>query len=180
MAEHTDSAAGAAAESGATGMPQLDFATFPNQIFWLVVTLVAVYFLLSRVAIPMIRDTMEDRDKVVSTDLEAAAELKAKAAEAEKAYEKALADARAEAGRIADEARAEIQKQIDEANRKADAEIAARTAESQKRIEEIRESATASVEEIAREIGYLVAENVLPGVADQEAIDSAVKSQVRR
>jgi hypothetical protein len=33
---------------GGPGMPQLDFSTFPNQIFWLVVTLIAIYFILTR------------------------------------------------------------------------------------------------------------------------------------
>jgi F-type H+-transporting ATPase subunit b len=31
-----------------------DFSTFPNQIFWLVVTLVVIYLILSRVALPRI------------------------------------------------------------------------------------------------------------------------------
>ena len=38
-------------EHAETGMPQLDFGIFPNLIFWLVVALLALYFVLSRVAI---------------------------------------------------------------------------------------------------------------------------------
>ena len=41
-------------EASAPGMPQLDFSTFSNQIFWLIVTLVAIYFILSRLALPRI------------------------------------------------------------------------------------------------------------------------------
>ena len=37
-----------------TGMPQLDPAIFPNLIFWLVLALLALYFILSRVALPRI------------------------------------------------------------------------------------------------------------------------------
>jgi F-type H+-transporting ATPase subunit b len=42
------------AEHGAeaAGMPQLEFSTFPNQIFWLVIALIAIYLILSRVALP--------------------------------------------------------------------------------------------------------------------------------
>ena len=32
------------------GMPQLDFSTWPNLIFWLVVSLAGLYFILTRVA----------------------------------------------------------------------------------------------------------------------------------
>ena len=56
MATETNEAAGQMAEHGAeaAGMPQLDFATFPNQIFWLLVTLVVIYLILSRVVLPRV------------------------------------------------------------------------------------------------------------------------------
>ena len=38
----------------AIGMPQLCIDWFGNQIFWLIVALVAIYFILSRVALPRI------------------------------------------------------------------------------------------------------------------------------
>ena len=87
-------AAGHAAE--AVGMPQLDFSTFPNQIFWLVVALVAIYFILTKIALPRIEGILADRHAAISNDVAAAEELKAKVRDAEAAYEKALADARAE------------------------------------------------------------------------------------
>ncbi|MBT6506768.1 MAG: F0F1 ATP synthase subunit B', partial [Marinovum sp.] len=51
MASNTTEAAGHAADASAPGMPQLDFSTFGNQIFWLVVTLVVIYLILSRIAL---------------------------------------------------------------------------------------------------------------------------------
>ncbi|MEO0945240.1 MAG: F0F1 ATP synthase subunit B', partial [Pseudomonadota bacterium] len=99
MATETDAAK--AAESG--GLPQLDFSTFANQIFWLVVTLVVIYLVLSKIALPRIASVLAERQGTITNDIAAAEELKQKAAEAEEAYEKALSDARAEAGRIAAE-----------------------------------------------------------------------------
>jgi len=43
-----------AATDATPGMPQLDFSTFANQIFWLVVALIAIYLILTRVALPRI------------------------------------------------------------------------------------------------------------------------------
>ena len=108
----------------AIGMPQLCFDWFPNQIFWLVITLVVIFLVLSRVALPRIAAILAERQGTITNDLAAAEDLKAKAVEAEEAYNKALADARAEAQRIAAEARAEIQADLDDAIAKADAEIA--------------------------------------------------------
>lgn len=154
MATETHDAAQAAAEAGhaaaeSAGMPQLDFSTFPNQIFWLVVTLVVIYLILSRVALPRIGGILAERKGAITSDLTAAEELKAKAEEAEKAYQKALADARAEAQRIAAETRAEIQAELHAAMEQADAQIAAKAAESEKAIAEIRASALESIEAVA-------------------------------
>ena len=162
----------------AVGMPQLDVSTWPNQIFWLIVALVAIFMILTRVALPRITSVLAERNGTITNDIAAAEELKAKAAEAEEAYKKALADARSEAQKIAAEARAEIQAEVDTATEKADAEIAARTAESQKRIAEIRDSATQSVETVAKDIaGDIVA--ALGRSADREALDTAVDMQLK-
>ena len=96
-------AAGHAAEK--VGMPQLDFATYPNQIFWLVVALIAIYLILSRVALPRIGGILADRQGAITNDIAAAEDLKQKAVEAEAAYGKALTDGRSEASRIVAEAR---------------------------------------------------------------------------
>ncbi|NSX53484.1 F0F1 ATP synthase subunit B' [Parasulfitobacter algicola] len=141
-----------ATESGATeaaGMPQLDFSTFPNQIFWLVVTLVVIYLILSRIALPRIGAVLAERQGTITNDIAAAEELKLKAHEAEAAYNKALADARTEAQKIVAETKAEIQAELDVAIAKADAEIAAKTAESEKAIAEIRETAMDSIKAVA-------------------------------
>ena len=90
----------AEAVAEAPGMPQLDFTTFPNQMFWLVVTLVIIYLVLARVALPRIAGILADRAGTISGDIAAAEELKQRAVEAEEAYLKALAEARVQAGEL--------------------------------------------------------------------------------
>lgn len=162
----------------APGMPQLDFSTFPNQIFWLVVTLVVIYLVLSKVALPRIASVLAERQGTITNDIAAAEELKQKAAEAEEAYEKALADARAEAGRIAAGAKAEMQAEVDVAMQKADAEIAARTAESEARINEIRAGATAAIREVANDTAMEVV-SALGVDVDAKAVEAAVGTRVK-
>ncbi len=168
------------AEAAAGGMPQLDFATFPSQIFWLIVALVALYYILSRVALPRIAGVIEERHDAIEDDLDRAAEFKRRAAEAEAAYEKALAEAKRKAGEIAAEARAEVQKDLDKAIAKADAEIAARSAESEKRIAEIRDGALASIETVATDAAQAIVETLAPGAADAGAVKSAVSDRMPR
>lgn len=170
--------AGHAAATSAPGMPQLNIEHFPNQIFWLAVTLVVIYFVLSRVALPRIGGILAERAGTITNDIAAAEELKAKALAAEEAYNKALADARTEANRIAAATKAEIQGELAQAIAKADEEIAAKTAESEKAIAEIRAGAAAAVEEVARDTAAaLVA--ALGGKDDAKAVNAAVDTRIK-
>lgn len=174
MATETHSAD--AASSG--GMPQLDFSTWGNQIFWLVLTLIVIYFVLSRVALPRIAAILAERQGTITSDLAAAEDLKAKAKEAEAAYDKALVDARAEAHRIVAEAKAEIQDDLDAAIAKADAEIAAKSAESEKAIADIRAGAMEAVKDVATETAQEIV-SAMGGKADAKAITAAVDARLK-
>ncbi|MES2144038.1 MAG: F0F1 ATP synthase subunit B' [Pseudomonadota bacterium] len=174
----TDAATGAVEVAEKAGMPQLDFSTWPNQIFWLAVTLIAIYLVLTRIALPRIGGVLAERRGTITNDLATAEELKQKAVAAEKAYNDALAQARAEAGKIAAGARAEIQKDLDIAIAKADAEIAARSAESEKRLAEIQAGAMKAVGDAARDTAAeLVA--ALGGKADAKAIAAAMTARLK-
>lgn len=166
------------AEESASGMPQLDFSTFPNQIFWLVVTLVVIYLILSRVALPRIASVLAERQGTITNDIAAADELKRKAEEAEAAYDKALADARLEASKIIAEAKNEIQADLEDAMAKADAEIAAKTAESEKAIAEIRAGAVEAIKDVSKD----TAEEIVKALgvkADAKTITAAITARMK-
>jgi F-type H+-transporting ATPase subunit b len=168
----------AAAASAEAGIAQLNFATWPSQIFWAVVSLVVLFFILKNVALPKIAGVLEERSDAIADDLDRAAEFKRKAEEAQDAYDKALADARAKAQAIAAETRAEIQKDVDAANAKAEAEIAAKTAEGEARIKEIRDSAMAHVEEVSLSTAEALVQAVAPGASAGDAIKKAVSGRL--
>ncbi|MEM7521506.1 MAG: F0F1 ATP synthase subunit B' [Pseudomonadota bacterium] len=160
------------------GMPQLDFSTWGNQIFWLVLALVAIYLILSRVALPRIGAVLAERAGTITNDLAGAEDLKAKAAEAEEAYHKALADARAEAQRIVEAAKADIKADLDVAISKADAEIAAKAAESEAAISEIRASALENVKAVANDTASEIVA-ALGGNSDTKAVTDAVAARMK-
>ncbi len=163
----------------APGMPQLDFSSFPNQIFWLVITLIVIYFVLSRIALPRIGSVLAERSGTITNDIAAAEDYKQKAVEAEEAYNKALADARAEAGQIVANTKADIQKDLDKAIAQADAEIAARAAEGEKAIAAIRESAKDSAATVAKDIAKDIVAAVAPGKIDAKSVTAAVTAKMK-
>lgn len=160
------------------GMPQLDFSTFGNQIFWLLVALVVTYMILSRIALPRIGAVLAERQGTITNDIVAAESLRAKAIEAEAAYNKALADARVEANRIIAETKADIQADLDKAVAKADAEIAARTAEGEKAIAAIRASAMENVTEVAKDTAKEIVA-AMGGTADGRTVTAAVNARMK-
>ncbi len=165
-------------EVAETQMPQLDVALFPNLIFWLAVALVALYLILTRVALPRIGTILAERNDAISNDLEQAAIYKRRAQEAEAAYNAALAKAREDSQKIAAETKAQIAKELGTLMAKADAEIAARTAESAKRIREIEASAAESVTEVARAAAAELVAALGPRPADEATVAAAVAARL--
>lgn len=176
-AEH---AAGTCVDAGgsAIGMPQLCIDWFPNQIFWLVIALVAIYLILTKVALPRIATVLAERQGTITNDIAGAEELKLKAQEAEKTYQKALMDARAEAQKIIGEAKAEMQTELDAATADADAQIGEKATESEKRIAEIRDGALEAVKTVSADaVGAILTS--LGGKADAKAIKAAVSQRAK-
>lgn len=167
-----------AAEASSGGMPQLDFSTWGNQIFWLVLALIAIYMILSRVALPRIAAILAERQGTISNDIAAAEDLKSKAADAEAAYDKALVDARAEAQNIIGKSKADMQADLDKAIAKADDQIAAKSAESEKAISEIRAGALKNVKAVAKDTVKEIV-SAMGGKADAKTITAAVTSRMK-
>ena len=178
MASSTTTAASKAAEASEGGLPQLDFSTFGNQIFWLLVTLIAIYLILSKLALPRIAAVLAERQGTISHDVAMAEELKEKAVSAEAAYNKALSDARSEAARIVEATKAEIKEELDAAIATADAQISEKAKAGEEAIAEIRSNALASVKEVAAETtaDLIVA---LGGNSDKKAAAAAVKQEMK-
>lgn len=165
-------------EVAEVAMPQLDPAIYPNLIFWLVLALIALYLILSKVALPRVGTILAERNDAISNDLEEAALFNRRAKDAEASYNAALASAREEANQIAAEAKAQVNKELASLTAKADAEIAARTAESEKRIREIEASAASSVEEVAKAVAAEIVAALGPRPAERQAIDAAVDARL--
>ena len=85
--------------------PPFEKDSFATQFVWLALVFVALYLLMSRVALPRIGSILEARRQRIDGDLAEAARLKDASDAAIAAYEKSLADARGRAQTLANETR---------------------------------------------------------------------------
>ena len=133
-------------------MPQLDFATFPTQIFWLCITFLLLYLVMWKVVIPRISGVLEERQSRVENDLERAEQLQLEAASILAAYEESISNGKLEAQKIIQEATLQIAES--QAHREAEAleRISAMTAEAEGKINAARNDAIADIRSVAAEL----------------------------
>src|SRR2546422_6027830 len=87
------------------GFPPFEKETFASQLVWFALTFIALYLLMSRVALPRIGSILEARRRHIDGNLADAQRLKGESDAAIAAHEKALAQARASAQALANERR---------------------------------------------------------------------------
>jgi len=154
-------AAAATHEEKSGGLPQLNPADFSPQLVWLALTFVALYFILSRVALPRIGEVIEERKDRVQRDLDAAERFKADTDAALAAYEKALSDARQKASSMAKDVREKLTAETDQERAAVEKQLAAKLTEAEARISETKSKALQSVDEIAAETASAVVTKLL-------------------
>ncbi len=158
------------------GMPQLDPSAFMPQLIWLAITFIALYFIMTKLALPRIGGAIEQRRSKIADDLDAAQNLKHETEKAIAAYEAALADARAKAHAIAQETRDALSAEVEAERVKTEADLAEKLAGAEKTINDSKAKALGEVQAVATSLaGHIVSE--LTGVkVTRPEISKAVSS----
>ena len=155
-------------------MPQLDPSTFGSQLFWLAVSFVTLYVVLSVLVLPRIGATMAKRSDQLDGDLAEAEALRAKAEAALEAYEEALAQARTKALVVVQTMRAEVQAETARQKAELDAKLAEEAAAADSRLAATREAALAGLRDAAKEIIGDVMVSIGVDQADDKSVDAAL------
>ena len=155
-------------------MPQLIIADFSPQLVWLVISFVALYFVMSKIALPRISEVLEERQERVTSDLEKAESLRGEADDAIKTYETALAEARASAHSTAQAARDEMNAKAESKRGEVEAKLAGQLAEADSRIAAAREEAVGHIRTVAADTAKSVASRLIGSDATDTAVEAAV------
>jgi F-type H+-transporting ATPase subunit b len=144
-----------------------------NELVWGSISFAVLLFLLYKYAYPQVRKMMDDRTERIRTDLQEAETAKAEAQGVLDEYRAQLNDARAEGGRIIEEAR----QAADRIKRDQEARLQAEVAELRARaVADIESAKTQAVSDLRDEVAQLAigaAETVI-----QHNLDEATQTQL--
>jgi F-type H+-transporting ATPase subunit b len=155
-------------------MPQLNPLDWAPQLIWLAITFGILYLLMKWVALPKIGSVIEMRQGRIAGDLEAADKLRRETQEAIAAYEQALAEAKARAHGIAQEARNRLKDEVAAERAALERDLAAKSAEAEARILEAKVSALKDVNAVASETAAEIVWRLIGIAPAKPEVDLAV------
>jgi F-type H+-transporting ATPase subunit b len=165
---------------GGHKFPPLQIETYASQLIWLTLAFVALYLLMSRVALPRIGSIIEDRRQRIASDFAEADRLKAESDAALAAYEKSLTDARGRAQALANETRERETKAAESARKTLDAKLNTQIAEAEKTIAARRSSAMTNVKGIAVDAAAAIVERLTGLAPAGREVEAAVVDVLKR
>ena len=150
-------------DSNAVGMPQLDFSTFPNQIFWLVVFCVVLFAIVKFFIIPRMEDIFANRRKIIDGNIAKAEEIRLRVSEIEKQIEEELQKAKSQCDEIMNTSGNNIKEQM--ALALEDSKIATTQLinEAEGRLKELRDGSEAAIEKISEELASEIISKISRG-----------------
>ena len=139
-------------DNNAVGMPQLDFSTFPNQIFWLVVFCVVLFAIVKFFIIPRMEDIFANRRKIIDGNIAKAEEIRLRVSEIEKQIEEELQKAKSQCDEIMNTSGLNIKEQM--ASALEDSKIATSQLinEAEIRLKELKDGSGTAIEKISEEL----------------------------
>ncbi len=172
----TAHAADAVKAEGGSAFPPFDASTFPGQIFWLVLIFGALYTLMSKVALPRVSEILETRAAKIDGDLQSAAAMQEKARLAGEAYEKLLADAKANAQSIGQKAKDAATSAADQQRKVVEADTNQKIATSEANIAKARDAAMGNVASIAADAAAEIIKRISGVAPKADDVKRAVAS----
>ena len=161
------------------GFPPFESSTFASQLVSLLIAFVALYLIVSRIALPRVGSMIDARQNAIEGDLAEAQKLKDASDGALKAYESELAAARSRAQAIGTETREKLNA-VSEAQRKTlEDQLSAKLADAEKTIASTREKAMSNVRGIAAEAASAIVQRLTGLAPDGGAVNSAVDASLK-
>ena len=155
-------------------MPQLDFATYASQLFWLVLTFVPLYLIIYKVALPRIGEVLEARQHKIDDDLKKAAARKQEAEAVLAEYEALQADSHARAQALLRDAQEAMAEDAAKSNSALGEKLAQEGDEAEARIATAKETALGNLNATVIEVATAATEKLIGTAPSTSQVEAAV------
>jgi F-type H+-transporting ATPase subunit b len=184
VAEGHGDAKGATAHTEAEGghkapFPPFQKDTFASQLVSLLIAFVALYLIVSKIALPRVGGVLDARQNAIDGDLTEAQKLKDASDDALKAYEAELASARSRAQAIGAETRDRLNAASETERKTLEDRLSVKLAEAEKTIASTREAAMRNVRGIAADAATAIVQRLTGLVPDGKSVESAVDASLK-
>ena len=169
------------AEGGHHGgaFPPFDSSNYASQLVSLAIAFVALYLIVSRIALPRVGGTIDARQNKIEGDLAEAQKLKDESDAALKAYETDLATARSRAQAIGNETREKLNAASEAQRKTLEEKLAVKLADAEKTIAATRQAAMSNVRGIAADAAGAIVQQLSGLTPDANAVNSAVDASLK-
>ena len=162
------------------GMPQLDPTYWASQAFWLILIFTLLYLALSKLFIPKIKDSIDDRENKIKDDLDEAQELKNVAEKKLKEYELSIENAKKEVQKILFESKNKLNAEIQNKKKNFEKEIDAEIENAEKEIENFKKNSLKIISTISEEMTSKVVEIISGEPMNQSSIKAAIIESTKK
>jgi F-type H+-transporting ATPase subunit b len=166
-------------EGGAHTFPPFQANTFASQLVSLAIAFVALYLIVSRIALPRVGGVIDARQSKIDGDLSAAQKLKDESDAALKAYQAELASARSRAQAISNETREKLNAQSEAERKTLEEKLASKLADAEKTIAATRASAMSNVRGIASDAAMAIVQRLTGIAPDGKSVETAVDASLK-
>ena len=162
------------------GMPQLDPTYWASQGFWLILIFTLLYLALSKLFIPKIKNSIDDRENRIKDDLDEAQKLKEVAEEKLKEYEISIENAKKDVQKILFESKNKLNSEIQNKKKTFEKEIEIEIENAEKEIESFKKDSLESISKISEEITSKIIENISGEPMNQSSVKATVQESVKK
>jgi len=162
------------------GMPQLDPTYWASQAFWLILIFTFLYLALSKIFIPKIKESIDDRENKIKDDLDDAQELKTLAEQKLGEYEIAIENAKKEVQKIIFDSKNKLNISMQSKKKKIEKEIEIEVKNAKKEIEDLKKNSLANIFTISEEMTSKIVEMVSGDPINQSSVKAAVLESTKK
>ena len=162
------------------GMPQLDPTYWASQGFWLILIFTLLYLALSKLFIPKIKNSIDNRENRIKDDLDEAQKLKEVAETKLKEYEISIENAKKDVQKILFESKNKLNSEIQNKKKTFEKEIETEIKNAEKEIESFKKDSLESISKISEEITSKIIENISGEPMNQSSVKATVQESVKK